>query len=50
MTGFKTIRVAVLLLILFMVAMTTWLDQYRSTRWRVPLFVATIRSPRTRAP
>ena len=40
MTGFKTIRVAVLLLILFMVAMTTWLDQYRSTRWRVPLFVA----------
>jgi hypothetical protein len=40
MTGFKTIRVAVLLLILLMVAMTTWLDQYRSTRWRVPLFVA----------
>ena len=37
---FKTIRVAVLLLILVMVAMTTWLDQYRSTRWRVPLFVA----------
>ena len=23
-----------------MVAMSTWLDQYRSTRWRVPLFVA----------
>jgi len=34
------LRVAALLLILFMVAMTTWLDRYRSTRWREPLFVA----------
>lgn len=37
---FKTLRVAVLLLILVVVAMTTWLDHYRSTRWRQPLFVA----------
>lgn len=40
MPAFKAVRVAVLLLILFVVAMTTWLDQYRSTRWREPLFVA----------
>ena len=37
---FKTLRVAGLLLILVLVAMSTWLEQYRSTRWRVPLFVA----------
>jgi hypothetical protein len=37
---FKMLRVAALLLILFVVAMTTWLDRYRSTRWREPLFVA----------
>ena len=29
-----------LLLILALVAATTWLDRYRSTRWRAPLFVA----------
>jgi hypothetical protein len=34
------LRVAALLLILLVVAMTTWLDRYRSTRWREPLFVA----------
>jgi hypothetical protein len=34
------LRVATLLLILLVVAMTTWLDRYRSTRWREPLFVA----------
>jgi hypothetical protein len=37
---FKSIRVAVLLIILTVVALTTWLDRYRSTRWREPLFVA----------
>ena len=37
---FKTIRVAILLLILALVAATTWQDRYRSTRWRQPLFVA----------
>src|ERR1700736_3524124 len=40
MSRFKTLRVAILLLILLVVAMTTWLDRYRSTRWREPLFVA----------
>lgn len=37
---FKALRVAVLLLILLVVALTTWQDRYRSTRWREPLFVA----------
>jgi len=37
---FKTVRVTVLLLILVFVAMTTWLDHYRATRWRSPLIVA----------
>jgi hypothetical protein len=37
---FKTLRIATLLLILLVVALTTWLDHYRSTRWRQPLFVA----------
>jgi len=37
---FRTLRIAVLLGILLVVAMTTWLDRYRSTRWREPLFVA----------
>jgi hypothetical protein len=37
---FKTIRVTILLLILAVVATSTWLDQYRATRWRDPLFVA----------
>jgi hypothetical protein len=37
---FKTIRIAFLLLILVVVAMSTWLDAYRSTRWREPLYVA----------
>jgi hypothetical protein len=37
---FRTLRVATLLLILLVVALTTWLDHYRSTRWREPLFVA----------
>ncbi len=37
---FKTLRIAILLLILLVVALTTWQDRYRSTRWREPLFVA----------
>jgi len=37
---FKTLRIASLLLILAIVAATTWQDRYRSTRWRLPLFVA----------
>jgi hypothetical protein len=36
----RTLRIAVLLLILVLVALTTWQDRYRSTRWREPLFVA----------
>jgi len=37
---FKTVRVTLLLLILVLVAMTTWLDHYRATRWRQPLIIA----------
>jgi hypothetical protein len=36
----KTLRVAALLLVLVLVAFTTWQDRFRSTRWREPLFVA----------
>ncbi len=36
----KTLRIAALLLILVLVALTTLQDRYRSTRWREPLFVA----------
>jgi hypothetical protein len=36
----KTLRVAALLLVLVLVALTTWQDRFRSTRWREPLFVA----------
>ena len=39
-SGWKTLRVAILLLILLIVAVTTWQDKYRSTRWREPLYVA----------
>jgi hypothetical protein len=38
--GFKTLRVAFLLLVLLLVALTAWQDRYRSTRWREPLYVA----------
>ena len=38
--GFKMLRVGILLLILLIVAVTTWQDGYRSTRWREPLYVA----------
>jgi hypothetical protein len=37
---FKTLRVAVLLWVLLVVALTTWRDQYLSTRWHEPLYVA----------
>jgi len=37
---FRTIRIALLLLILVIVAATTWQERYHSTRWREPLFVA----------
>ncbi len=29
-----------LLLVLLLVALSTWQDRYRSTRWREPLYVA----------
>jgi hypothetical protein len=38
--GPEPVQDAALLLILLVVALTTWLDRYRSTRWREPLFVA----------
>jgi hypothetical protein len=34
------LRVAILLMILLVVALTTWLDRYRSTRWHEALYVA----------
>jgi hypothetical protein len=34
------LRVLILLLVLLAVALTTWHDRYRSTRWREPLYVA----------
>jgi len=38
--GFKTLRIAFLLLVLLIVGLTAWQDRYLSTRWREPLFVA----------
>jgi hypothetical protein len=38
--GFKTLRIAVLLGILLVAAVTTCEDRVRSTRWREPLFVS----------
>jgi hypothetical protein len=34
------LRILILLLVLLLVALTTWMDGYRSTRWREPLYVA----------
>jgi hypothetical protein len=34
------LRVAILLLVLLLVALTTWQDRYLSTRWHDPLYVA----------
>jgi hypothetical protein len=39
-SGFKIVRVTILLLILLLVALTTWQDRYLSTRWHDPLYVA----------
>jgi hypothetical protein len=38
--GFKMLRISVLLLVLLLVALTTWQARYLSTRWHVPLYVA----------
>jgi hypothetical protein len=38
--GFRMLRILILLLVLLVVALTTWQDRYRSTRWHVPLYVA----------
>jgi len=38
--GFKMLRVAILLMVLLVVAATTWQQRYLSTRWREPLYVA----------
>jgi hypothetical protein len=37
---FKLVRIAVLLLVLLIVALVTWHDGVRNTRWTVPLYVA----------
>jgi hypothetical protein len=37
--GFRMVRIAILLLVLLVVALTTWQDRYLSTRWRDPLYV-----------
>jgi hypothetical protein len=34
------LRILVLLLVLLGIALSTWADRYRSTRWRTPLYVA----------
>jgi hypothetical protein len=39
-SGFKLLRILILLLVLLVVALSTWQDRYRSTRWREPLYVA----------
>lgn len=38
--SFKTLRVTLLLVVLAFVALGTWFDRYRSTRWQTPLFIA----------
>ncbi len=39
-SGFKTLRVGILLLVLLVVAVKTCQDRYLSTRWHAPLYVA----------
>ena len=34
------LRILILLIVLLIVALTTWQDRYRSTRWREPLYLA----------
>jgi hypothetical protein len=38
--AWKMLRIAILLFVLLVVALSTWLDRYRSTRWHEPLYVA----------
>jgi hypothetical protein len=38
--GFKLLRILFLLIVLLVVALSTWLDRYRSTRWHEPLYVS----------
>jgi hypothetical protein len=52
--GFRLVRIAILLVVLLVVALTTWQDRYLSTRWHDPLYVgiypiAADDSPVTRA-
>jgi hypothetical protein len=37
---FRQLRILILLLVLLAVALSTWRESYRSTRWREPLYVA----------
>jgi hypothetical protein len=37
---FRQLRILILLLVLLAVAVSTWRESYRSTRWREPLYVA----------
>ena len=38
--GFRLLRILFLLVVLLVVALSTWLDRYRSTRWHEPLYVS----------
>jgi hypothetical protein len=38
--GFKLLRIAILLSVLLLVALTAWQDRYLSTQWKTPLYVA----------
>jgi hypothetical protein len=38
--AFKNLRILLLLLVLLVVALSSWLQRYRSTRWQAPLYVA----------
>jgi|SRR5450631_3023814 len=37
---FKSLRILILLMVLLLVALTTWQDRYLSTRWHDPLYAA----------
>src|ERR1039457_5910444 len=37
---FRQLRILILLLVLLAVALSTWQESYRSTRWHEPLYVA----------
>src|SRR5208283_5605199 len=38
--AFRQLRILILLLVFLAVALSTWRESYRSTRWREPLYVA----------